>query len=103
MGQKVGAKRGTLGTKGTKAREDGHERHGPRDTLVLDPKRPKGMNEHTFPVASHTDGYPPCKRRRRQVSKLTRPSNKCIDRPIRLAPDLGSRSFKVRIEIASIL
>lgn len=41
--------------------------------------------------------------RQQWMSKLTRPSDERIDRPVRLTPDLGSSSFKMGIEITSVL
>lgn len=37
------------------------------------------------------------------MSKLTRPSNKCIHRPVCLTPNLGACAFEMGIEITSVL
>lgn len=58
---------------------------------------------HGHPLSATSDARRKRVTRQKEGRKLTRPSNKCIDRPIRLTPDLRSRSFEMRIEIASVL
>lgn len=58
---------------------------------------------HGHPLSATSDARRKRVTRQKEGRKLTRPSNKCIDRPIRLTPDLRSRSFEMRIEITFIL